>query len=84
MFKYLVTAISSAVCCKNLVTVVSLDLARNFVTEMSSCTCSSCLTIGAASSKNLVTVTSFAAWSRNLVTVVSKNFVTVMSLAAAS
>ena len=84
MFMYLVTAMSSWACSRNFVTVTSLDFAKYFVIAISSSTTSSCYAMGAADSRNLVTVTSLAAWSRNLVTVVSKNFVTVISLAAAS
>ena len=82
---YFVTAMSSWACSRNLVTVTSFDWARYLVIAMSSSTYSSCFWIaGVAESKNFVTVTSLAAWSKNLVTVVSRNLVTVISFAVAS
>jgi len=54
------------------------------VKAISSSSESSCFMMGFAESRNLVTVMSLAAWSKNLVTVTSRNFVTLVSLAAAS
>jgi len=42
MFRYLVTAMSSAVYCKNLVTVMSFDSAKYLVMAISSSIVSSC------------------------------------------
>ena len=63
---------------------MSFDFAKYLVTAISSSIVWSYLRIGAAESRNLVTVISLAASSKNLVTVASRNFVTVISLAAAS
>ena len=90
--RYLVTAMPSSAS-RNLVTVMSFEL-RNFVTTLSR----NLVTEMSLSSRNwvsesfavellfmnLVTVVSFACWSRNLVTVTSlerwsRNFVTEMS-----
>ena len=84
VFMYFVMAISSAAYCRNLVTEVSLVLAKYLVIAISSSTCSSCLSRGYSMSRNLVTVMSLDAWSRNLVTVVSRKLVTVVSFAVAN
>ena len=84
MFKYFVMAISSAAYCRNLVTEVSFVVVKYLVIAISSSTCSSCLSRGYSMSRNLVTVMSLDACSRNLVIVESRNFVTVVSLAVAN
>lgn len=58
---YLVTAMSSWACSRNLVTVTSFDLAKYLVMAISSSTYSSCFWMGMAASRNFVTVTSLAA-----------------------